>query len=234
VTFIGSSVVDSTDAYPNVVSASLVPRSTQVRFVCTNDAGAHLVVVYDYQHEAWTTHRYDRLSDVPVSACVSFEQSPRYTVLTADGQLWQERLDSDAERYKDQDSEDAEHFVPTVIKLPFVKLQVQGYHRAKRVQFFGEQQDDCGLQIQMAVNYDEEIKQTSAWTSDQLRALNVRGQVESYVGNAYNKQMSVQLTFSDTEGAAMTTGAGMRFAAAALELQNLGPRYKLLSAGARR
>jgi hypothetical protein len=235
VSFIGANVVDSTADFPDVVGAVLVPLSGQVRFLCLNDAGDdHLVVVYDYLLNAWLTHQYDRLSDAPVSICLSNDSTPRYTVLTADGNLWQERLESDSERYKDQNSAGTEFFVPTVVTTPFVKLQVQGYHKAKRVQFFGEQQDDCGLEIELAFNYDDTVRQTSTWSSTQLRSLGVRGQVESYVGNAYNKQMAVQVTISDTEGAAMTTGAGMRFAAIAIELQNLGPRYKLLSAGARR
>ena len=122
----------------------------------------------------------------------------------------------------------------TTIKVPYIKTQVQGYQKLRRVQFFGEQMDDCGLQIQMSFNYDDIIKQTSTWSSTQLKSLNVRGQVEAYVSNAYNKQMSVQLTISDTAGTATTTGAGMRFVSVAVDLQNLGPRYKLLSAGARR
>lgn len=235
VSFIGRNVVDSTNAYPNIVSATLVPWSSHVRFVCLDTAGTgHLVIVYDHLLNAWTTHRYDHISDVPVAVCMSADATPRYTVLTSGGQVWQERLATDAALYLDEDDAYATHFVPTVVSLPFVKLQVQGYHRAKRVQFFGERLDDCGLQIQMAFNYDDTVRQTATWAASQLNSLAVKGQVEAYVGAAYNKQMSVQLTFSDTAGTAMTTGAGMRFASAAIELQNLGSRYKLLGAGARR
>lgn len=235
VSFIGKNVIDRTAAYPNIVSAQLVPLSNQVRFVCINDdSDDHLVIVYDYFLDTWTTHSYGEMSDVPVSACVSFDSTPRYTVLTADGQLWQERLNSDAERYLDEDEDGETHFVPTVISLPFVKLQVQGFHKAKRVQFFGEQMDDCGLQMQFAFNYDDTVRQTATWSPSQLRSLNVRGQVETYVGAAWNKGMSVQVTVSDTAGTAMSNGAGMRFVATAIELQNLGPRYRLLSTGARR
>lgn len=235
VTFVGKSAIDRTNAYPDIASATLVPNSTQVRFVCLDAAGAnHIVVVYDYFLDAWTTHQYGQLSGVPAATCLSYDSTPRYTVLTADGNLWQERLSTDPNRCQDQDSAGVNHFVPTTIKIPYIKTQVQGFQRMRRVQFFGEQQDDCGLQIQMSFNYDDTVRQTSAWTSAQLKSLNVKGQVETYVASAYNKQMSVQLTISDTAGTAMTSGAGMRFVAAALELQNLGPRYKLLSAGARR
>lgn len=235
VSFIGKNVVDSTNDFPNIVSAALVPSSNHVRFVCLDEAGMnHLVIVYDYLLNAWTTHRYDHVSDVPVSICVSAGMTPRYTVLSADGRLWQERGPSDPQRYLDEDDAEGTHFVPTVIKMPFVKLQVQGYHRARRVQFYGERLDDCGFQIQMAFNYDDTVKQTATWAASQLNSLSVKGQVEAYVGAAFNKQMSMQLTFSDTAGTAMGTGAGMRFVSAAIELQTLGSRYKLLGAGARR
>lgn len=235
VSFVGRNVIDSTNDCPNVVSAVLVPASSQVRFVCLYSAGTgHLVVVYDYLLNAWTTHRYDHLTDVPVAVCMSADSTPRYSILSADGEFWQERLPTDAARYLDEDADEETHFVPTVVTLPFVKLQVQGYHRARRVQFFGERLDDCGFQIQMAFNYDGTVRQTATWSASQLASLSVKGQVEAYVGAAYNKQMSVQVTFSDTAGTAMTTGEGMRFASAAIELQNLGSRYKLLGAGARR
>lgn len=235
VQFIGKSVIDRTSAYPNIVSASLVPSLTQVRFVCFDTANVnHIVVVYDYLLDAWTTHQYGQLSAAPVSTCVSYDSTPRYTVLTLDGNVWQERLSTDAARYQDQDSSGVNHFVTTTIKLPSIKTQTQGFQRARAVQFFGEQQDDCGLQIDLAFNYDDTVRQSESWSSTQLKPLNIRGQVEARVAAAYNKQMAVQITVSDTAGAAMTTGAGMRFAALALELQNLGPKYKLLPAGARR
>ncbi len=76
--------------------------------------------------------------------------------------------------------------------------------------------------------------QTATWTSTQLKSLPIRGQVQAYVGAKWNLSMSVAATISDTPGTAMTNGAGMRFAALALELQNLGARYPLTPAGARR
>ena len=149
--------------------------------------------------------------------------------------MWRDcMLPTDAARFMDQDSSNVNHFVPTSVKMPSVKTQVQGFQRMRLVQFFGEQQDDCGFQIDMAFNYDDTVRQTESWSSVQLKPLSIRGQVEARVGSLYNKQRAIQVTFTDTPGAAMTTGAGMRFVSAALELQNLGPRYRLLPAGARR
>lgn len=234
VTFIGKNVIEQTSAYPTVVCATLAPASTQVRFVCQNTAGnQQIVVVYDYLLDQWTTHRYGQLSAPVASTCLAFG-SQQFTILTTDGNLWQERPPTDANRFMDQDSAGVNHFVPTTIKLPYVKMQVQGFQRLRLVQTFCEQRDDCGLQVQLAFNYDDTIRQTSVWASTQLQSLSSRGQVETYVSAAYNKQMSVQLTFSDTPGTSMTTGAGMRFVSTALELQNLGPRYRLLGAAARR
>lgn len=234
VTFIGKNVVDRIAAYPTVVSATLVPSSTQVRFVCADAAGSNnIVIVYDYLLDQWTTHQYAQLSAPIAASCLTYGTS-QFSLLTTDGQLWQERAASDANRYMDQDSAGNNHFVTTRITIPYVKAQAQGYQRMKRVQFFGEQRDDCGLQMDLAFNYDDTVKQTAKWSNIQLRPLSIRGQVEAFVAARYNKQMSVQVTISDTAGTSMTTGAGMRFVGAALELQNLGPRYKLLGAAARR
>ncbi|AKU93373.1 hypothetical protein AKJ09_00037 [Labilithrix luteola] len=234
VDFIGKSVIDQTSDFPVIVSVTLAPSSTQVRFACQNTAGTdQILVVYDYLLGQWTTHEYGQLSAPVASTCLTFG-SQQFTVLTTDGHLWQERTPTDPNRCMDQDVTGRNCFVPTTITVPFIKTQVQGYQRMRRIQTFCEQQDDCGLLVNLAFNYDETIRQTATWTSQQLQPLNIRGLVETYVSAAYNKQMSVQVSISDTPGAAMTTGAGMRFAAMALELQNLGPRYKLSGAAARR
>lgn len=235
VSFVGKAVVDRTTAYPVVTSSCLVPGSTQVRFTCSNEAGTDaIVIVYDYLLDQWTTHTYARLSAPIASACLTFNAPRRYTLLTTDGKLWQERLPGDANRYKDQDSSGVEHFVPTTCALAWVKTQVQGFQRMRRAQFFGEQQDDCGLQATFAFNYDDTARQTATWYSHELAALENSLPVEAYVAAAWNKQMAIQISFTDVAGSSMTTGQGMRFVAAALELQNLGPRYRLLAAGARR
>jgi len=234
VVFIGKSVIDQTSRFSNIISATLAPNSTQVRFVCEfGPGGAQQVVVYDYLLDQWTIHKYEWFTANVVSSCLAFG-SQRYTLLTKDGRLWQERVGFDDNRYMDQDVIGDNHFVPTIVKTPFIKTQVQGFQRMRRVQVFCEQREDSGLKVDLAFNYDDQIKQTATWTSRQLKPFQIRGLVEAYVAAAYNKQMSIQVTVSDTEGTNMFTGAGMRFAAAALELQNLGPRYKLLSAAARR
>jgi hypothetical protein len=124
--------------------------------------------------------------------------------------------------------------VPTTITIPWVKSQTQGYQRMRLVQLLTEQQDDCGLKIELAFNYDATVKQTAQWTADDLRSLRNKGLVEVRVAAAYCKQMAVQIKVSDTQGTSMTTGQGARFVSACLDLQNLGPRYKLLGAAARR
>lgn len=232
---IGKAVVDLTDAYPNIVGSVCVPSDNQVRFLCQDAAGTgHLVICYDYVLDQWTTHQYARVSAVPVSVGMSYGTPQQYTVLTSDGQIWQERLKTDANKCQDQDSAGVNYFVPTTVKTPWIKTQTQGFNNIQLVEFLGERQDDCGLQLQLAFGYDSTVKQTGTWTNNDLNALKRKGQVAKWVGALYNKQMSVQVTFTDTAGTAMTTGAGMRFVATAVKLQNLGDWFPPLSAGARK
>ena len=234
VTFIGKAVIDMAADYPVVTSATLVPNSTHARFTCTNSAGtASIVIVYDYLLGQWTRHEYPSLSAPIASACLTFPSPQKFTVLTTDGQIWQERLPTDALSHFDEDSSGVRQFVVTSVTVPWVKTQVQGYARMKRVQLFGQQEDDCGIRLEFAFNYDEDVRQTSTWYSYQLSELPIRGQVETHVAAKHNKSMSMQVTVSDVAGSAMTTGAGMRFVSVAVELEAIGNRYRQVPAAGR-
>jgi hypothetical protein len=234
VTFIGKAVIDLMTDFPVVTSATLVPNSTHARFTCTNAAGtASIVIVYDYLLGQWTRHEYPSLSAPIASACLTFPSPQKFTILTTDGQIWQERLPTDAQSHFDEDVNDARQFVVTSVTVPYVKTQLQGYARMKRVQLFGQQEDDCGIKLEFAFNYDDSVRQTSTWYSYQLSELPIRGQVETHVAAKHNKSMSMQVTVSDVAGSAMTTGAGMRFVSVAIELEAIGNRYRAIPAAGR-
>jgi hypothetical protein len=234
VTFVGKAVIDLLTDFPVVTSATLVPNSTQVRFTCSSSDGtASTVAVYDYLLGQWTRHEYPQLSAPIASACLTFPSPQKFTLLTTDGQIWQERLPTDAQAYFDEDSSDNRHFVTTSVTVPWDKMQLQGYMRAKRAMVFGQQEDDCGLKMELAFNYDETVRQTATWYSYQLSELPIRGQVETHVAAAWNKSMSIQVTLSDLAGSQMTTGKGMRFVSLSLELENIGSRYRQVPVGGR-
>jgi hypothetical protein len=234
VSFIGTNVIDTLVVYRMITSATLVPSSTQVRFTATNGAET-VAIVYDYLLKQWTTHNYAQLSAPVASSCLS--SAGRYSLLTSDGNLWQEHLTSDSDAYFDADSTGADHFVSTFVTLAWVKTQgvpgIQAYQRMRYVMLLADRLDDCGLQMQLAFNYDPTIQQTATWASTQLDQLSY-DQVQMHVGALYNKGMALQITVSDTEGASATNGQGASFVNVAVELDAIGPRYRAVPSGGRK
>lgn len=219
VTWIGKEVTDSLAQFPTVVGATLIPTATQVRFTCVG-AGGSAALVFDYELKWWTVHTYPRLSAPLASSSLS--QGGAYSLLSTDGQLWQE-----GSTFFDQDSTGTPHFVPTVITTAALKLQgVQGYQRCRRALLSFAEQDDCGLSIGLAVNYQPTIVQTGIYSAAQVDVLPPGVPVDMHLAGAYNKGMAVQFTFSDSQGPGAITGQGARFASYAVELDAIGGRYR--------
>jgi hypothetical protein len=226
VSFVGVQVVDLLATYPTVVAATLVPSATQVRFEC-NNGSVSVALVYDYLLKQWTLHTRANVSALVVSACLSSVAAGSvYSLLTSDGNLWQESATS----YLDTDSSAVTHFVPTTVSTAWIKLQgVQGYQRARRAMLIAEELDDCGLSMGFSVNYSPTIKQTYSWSSAVMDQLPVF-QVEQHVAGAYNKEMALQITVSDIQGVNQTTGQGARFIGLAIELDQIGDRMRQVPA----
>lgn len=222
VVFVGKNVVDTLATYPTITSATLVPSATQVRFTCTNgESGA--TIVYDYLLKQWTTHVYPWITTPIAAACIDANVQ-RYTLMSADGNLWQEAAPGIG---WDEDASFVQHFVPTSVTLGWIKTSQQGYVRCLFALLFAQLLDACGLQLELAVNFNPTIVQTSSRTYAELSASRVPGQAQFYVGAKWNQAMSYQFTLSDTDpgGAAGETGAGARFVSLSMLLDVLGPIY---------
>lgn len=234
VSFVGKAVVDILTDFPVVTSATLVPSSTQVRFTCTDEAGtSSTVAVFDYLLGQWTQHEYPHLSAPIASAVLSYHPPQQFCLLTEDGEIWQERLPTDAEKNFDTDVTGARQFVTTSVTIPWQKTQVQGYMRVRRFQLYCSQEDDCGVKLEFAFDGDETVRQTSTWQSYQLSALPLRGQVEAHVAAQHNSCQMFQVTVSDFAGTSMTSGAGMRFVSGAYEIVPKGQRFRGIPVGGR-
>jgi len=224
-------VQDVVRRFPVCTSSRLVPENNQARWTMQNEAGDDsLVIVYDYEHNFWTTFDYTRLSAPIAAACVSSKAPQRYTLITTDGELWQEKLRSAATAYMDDDVLDASHFVETEITTAPVKVTVMGDLRARVVQFLGDRLDNCGLEVELQVNYKDTVVQTDRWYSDDLDQLDVPGMVQVEVDSDWTRCMAVSITVRDKAGSSMTDGRGMRFVALTVDLENVGPRYRAIPA----
>jgi hypothetical protein len=249
VTWIGKAVVDSLAYYPTILSATLVPTATQVRFVCQNpNTNQCIVLVYDYLNTAWTTFNYQvQPSNITSSSYVNttFDNAQGelvpggvFVTMTADGSMWRElnplegRYGSLAP-YEDQDTSSNNYFVPTSVTSAWIKTQgIQGFQRASRVQLYAPISDPANLTLSVAVNYNPAIVQSNTWTASKLAKLPLT-QVEMYLAGAYNLQMAYQVTMSDSGAAGTQTGQGAAFVSCAMELQQVNPRYPMIPAAGR-
>jgi hypothetical protein len=223
VTFIGKNVSDTLSSFPTVTASVLVPGAQQVRFFCSNGT-SNTTICYDYLLQQWTTHVYAQILGYVVSACLG--NAGQLVLMDSGGNIWQEHLPSDTNAYLDEDISSTDHFVTTTIMTAPIKIQgVQGYMRARRAMLLANRLDDCGFTMGLSVNYQPAIVQTRTWESTQIDELPY-DQVSMHMAGAYNKVMSIQLTVNDTEGTNSTNGQGAQFESLAVELDQIGNRFR--------
>ena len=231
VSYVGKSIVDTLAEFPTIASAAVVPNANQVRFTCNNSSST-ITIAYDYLLQQWTTHEYPYLTAQVASTCLTLN-GQLYTLLTSDGQLWQESSTS----YMDQDTGGVWHFVPTVIRTASIKTAgLQGFQRAIYAQLYSTLLDAAGIQVSLAINYDPAIVQTSVYPYAQLLTSPVPGQVVEYVAGRNTLAMAYQFTVSDVDpGSSLaTTGQGARFIGLGLMLDQVGKRYPFVQISSRR
>jgi hypothetical protein len=242
VSWIGAQVQDLTNQYPIIVDIVKIPEAQQIRFICT-DGTYSAAIVYDYYLKQWSLHTYAQFVMPVASACLSYQSPNLLTILTGDGQLWQENAPGSTFYWFDTNtSSNMVFFVPTSVSTAWIKTSVQGYSQvitASLKSNLATGADLCGLQIQLALNGDNTIVQTVNWNQNQLAVLAIPGQVQMFIGAKYNMGQEYQFTVSDTTPYASNTptagwtGQGAVFIGLAIETQELGPRYLLIPAGAR-
>lgn len=249
VVFIGAQVQDLTTQYPTIVDIVKIPEANQIRFICT-DGTDSASIVYDYYLKQWALHTYPNMvTGYVVSACLSYQSPNLLTMLTSDGNIWQEHAPGSEYYWLDEQFNGVWYtFIPTSVSTAWIKTSLQGYMRSRQIQLMAETASGVnlpGLQISIAINYDETTQvQSNTWTSTKLSTLRVPGQVQVYVGAKWNQAQAYMITVNDVIPDAYFangypvpqstwTGQGASFVGIAMELDMLGPRYLLLPSGAR-
>lgn len=225
VEFLGIVVQDLLAAWPNVLSSTLVLDQHQARFVCENAAGDDsIVIVYDYVNNTWSWFDYEQAGSKIVESRMC-GNPPRYTLLTEDGHIFQERDAADDEAYLDDDTTGTPHFVETSVTSAQFKLGVQSWQRFRNAMLMGERQGPCGLRLEV-LDANGDLLVTKTWYGDELDEMPAPAQVEYRIGARWTRQLALQFRWTTIAGATLGDGAGMRFVAQAVELENLGPRFK--------
>ena len=229
VAWIGNVIKDTLDT-SDIYSADLVPSAQHIRFLL--DTG--IVLVYDYFLDNWSTFLYAQtgggnLTDATV-------QNGTYTVLAPSGYAYQEKaIHGFAAPWKDQDSTGAEHFVPSSVTTPGIKVNgVQGYQRVRRAQFCAPATDPHDITISLAIDNDPTVRQSAFWTATQLSSNMYGDQCEVHLAGDINKCESVSVTIADSDvNNVSVTGQGVTFTALGIEIDQIGKRYRRLPATAR-
>lgn len=236
VEYIGRNVESTLAQYPVITSATVVPASTQVRFTCTDAAGANSVtIVYDYESKCWGKHVYSSLSAVPVGACMT-QSTQRYTLIASDGSVWQEQLPSSATAYRDTNASGVYQYVTTTVTTGWIRLSgLQGFLRLKRVLLLAEQTDLLsGASVSFAFNYDQTVKQSASWTTTDLSPYAIV-QTSVHVAPPYVRAESMQVTVSDAlAGSGSNAGSGLKFTGIAVEAVPTSSRFRRIPPALRR
>jgi hypothetical protein len=243
VSWVGDDVVDMLASYPNIISSCIVPTATQVRFVCANTAmTATVVLCYDYLVDKWLQHTYPSqaapVADVTIATGTA-SHAAAYASVTTDGALWLEHVATDTPSsgggypWLDDDTSGGKHFITAPVTTAWVKVQgVQGYQRACFTQLYFKDNDDCGLTISFAIDYNTSVVQTNFWNSAEVDSL-PRSMLQLHVAGMYNRTAAIQVTFSDSQGTNMVTGKGATFVEANIELEALESNYRQVPVGGR-
>lgn len=221
VAYIGKGVQDTVKTYPMCISACVVPKAKQARWVMTDGVNQR-VLCFDYFLNVWTVHQYAHLDSAIVQ--IYLDADDVYTVLTVNGGRYKESSTS----WLDTDFAAVSYFVPTSITLPWLKVSgPQSYMMCRGIQFYGERKDASGLQLQLCYNYNTTVRKTAVWNNE------TRSQFWTHSPAPYAKCEAVQVLVTDVDSAQKTTGQGFTFDSMGFDLVKIGERYRRMPARAK-
>jgi hypothetical protein len=203
-----------------VVSASLVPSDTLLRFVLNTGT----VVTYDYVVQRWAQETY------PSAPKASVVSGGAWCIGCADGHAYQESAG-----YYDVTAGGSQWITLTITLANFKPGGLQGWASLDFMQWLGRILDACNVQV--TLNYDYVTggqSETRTWSYAQLAANNATmGMGRFSPGAAFMQPMAVQAVLSDATNAAALNGQGLRWLGTAWKVSSLGPVNDKLSQGVR-
>lgn len=172
VEFIGSPVQATLAGYPNVISACLHDKQSEVLFLCTylNSSTDAIVLAYNYFWKVWIRRDYQSSADQLIKATsIVVHEDTMWGTETAvsDLGLFRERQAGNAVLYADQTL-----WVPLSFSIAWLKPDgLQGYCRCKRMWLLFESLTEHGISVSLARDYESSYYQTESWTSADVAAL---------------------------------------------------------------
>lgn len=226
VSYIGLGIQDTIGPGVTVVSATLAPRTHDIRLLLSTGA----VVSYDYVRGRWATLSYPN-SGTLTNAIV--DNSQNWTACSSGGNVWQEKPSTAAIPWMDTNAAGSSSWVTTSVTSAHVKLaQLQGYQRLRHLLGYATFLDPCNLSVTIGFDYGRDSQGPQTFTYAQLSAANaVAAQWDMHAKATAGQAMSCQVTMSDAAptGGTATTGQGCRFLGLAFECQVLASRSQRIA-----
>jgi len=226
VSFIGANVDYYTTNYESCTSAIMVADRQEIRFTMTDAVPplvepAGVTLVYNYASDSWTTWT---LVD-GVEAISSIVAGSRWYWARDNGQVYVE------DEIGFTDFTDASVFVPMTLETAWIQPSgEQGLARVNRVMMLGQSRSDHGLELQVAVNYEDVFSMDATWDAATLAALGLE-QVAFHLpiqkGEAYRVRVNDYADGASPGEGFWTTGINLK----AKPIR--GAFDKLLAAGAK-
>ncbi len=205
VRFVGHAVIDQTDAYPVITSATLNATTSEVYFTTTNAAGTSgQILVFNYEVGAWSRWTSEAL----VGGCMFKNE---YYTVTAAGQVYK----YDSSTFFDSGST----YVPLTVETGWFRSGGPGgYQRVRRIVPVMQRKDGHALQVDTYQNYSTTaIAPPFAYTGTQVAAF---PSAEAYHPKIQNRPQlceSFKLRISDANATETSTGEGYSIAGLVLE-----------------
>jgi hypothetical protein len=166
VEFIGYSVKDETDTYPEVTSAVLVEEKNEVRFTCLNTAGDEgIVLVYNYILKTWVKWVVRNTAGTIqafIDACMHNGIYYATTAEASDG-IWYENPDN----CKDE----LNYYTKSSFRCSWVQKAGQsGWMRVAKIVPLLKKESNHGLQIQLYKDFSDTPFETKSFTAAEINA----------------------------------------------------------------
>lgn len=202
VTWIGRPVQDTLEAYPNITSAVLVAKRSEIRFTANNAAGAAgVVLVYNYVEGQWSTSKYTAGGFYGAAIADACMWNGVWTFATPTGRVYEE---SEA-TYRDGGAA----WVPLTLTTAWISAAGPvAYQSVRNLQLAGVANTNHQLTIAAAFDSDATIRQTHTFVDGS--AVTTIGPLEECLVSigTRRKCSAIQFTISDAAPATLGVGTG--------------------------
>lgn len=191
---VGQAIEDQLTTYPTITSAVLVAEEGEVRFTCTDTAGANgIVIVWDYVNKFWHTRKYYDALDTENTSTPFVDAlliGGVYHMLTAGGRVYKEVTGT----YFDHD-EDA--WVSRDVQLAWISPGgPNAWHRFRRWQVLGTNVTTHDLKLSVARDYATAWEQDNTFAA-QTTPTTVGPIQQARISPKYQKATSMRLRLQD-------------------------------------